>query len=182
MSSPHSATTPGWPLLAHVTYSRRQRLGLSQQAVEDRGGPGSSTLRTIETQNDPLADPRISPRTLGKLDYALAWPAGTADCLVRGNIPEAVRVWDDFISISINDIDDRPHDTIAARLDRHKIGSVSDEVEQLNNYQIFSDYYVARLKESATEAQADYIAALENNLRKSRYIILGWIQATQKDT
>lgn len=174
-------STPGWPALGQVAYARRQRLGLSHRAVTDRGGPGVSTQRTIEQHQGDETNRSITARTLGKLDYALAWPPGTADCLVRGNDPNAMQRWDDFVSISITDITDHTNDTIAARLGRNQITTVSQEVEQLNTYLLYSDYHLSSLKNIATAEQLEYINAIERGIRDSRYVVLGWLLAARED-
>lgn len=58
----------------HALRQRRDELGLTKEAVADRGGPRSTTLSKLES--NLVTSPR--PTTFQALDQALSWPAGTA--------------------------------------------------------------------------------------------------------
>lgn len=58
----------------HALRQRRDELGLTKDAVADRGGPRSTTLTKLESNQ--VARPRAS--TFQALDQALSWPEGTS--------------------------------------------------------------------------------------------------------
>lgn len=177
-SQPTTApTTPGWALLAHVVRARRQRLGLNQNDITGDEGPSFSTIQTVERGNRA-----ISRRNLAKLNDRLSWPPGTAECLVHAHIPDAVHRWDDFISISINDITDRENDTIPARLNRNQIHFWSERVEQINSYLLFADYHLTCLKTAKPDDQQHHISTLEDCIHDARSIVFEWLRAERKDT
>lgn len=67
--------------LAEAVRNRRLALGdLTQAQVAERGGPSTETLRLIEGARQD----RYGPRTLDRLDRALAWPAGTSASILAG--------------------------------------------------------------------------------------------------
>lgn len=87
--------TPGWDALAYAVRARRERLGLTQKNVNQRGGPSEATMNKLEQARDTP----FKPMTLSRVDKALGWKDGTAHGIVTGDIPGA---WlDDFT----NDVD-----------------------------------------------------------------------------
>jgi hypothetical protein len=67
--------------LAAAVRARRHDLRLPQYLVHYRGGPPPATLRKIERGNP------VYGTTLGRLDRALGWSAGTALALLRDQPP-----------------------------------------------------------------------------------------------
>lgn len=70
--------------LARNVRQRRYELRMTQEIVQDNGGPSIATLRTIETGKTPS----LRTSTGKRLDKALGWPDGTALMLLRGEISE----------------------------------------------------------------------------------------------
>lgn len=66
--------------LGRAIRSRRIQLGLTQDVVAKIGGPSDVTLRNIESGRAK----RVNVATLGKLDRALDWSAGTAEGILDG--------------------------------------------------------------------------------------------------
>lgn len=173
-----AAWEPGRPLLAHVAQARRKRLGITRQAdVSRHGGPSVNTVRRIEL-NEPV---ELTHYTLGKLDTALSWPAGTAECLQYGTDPQAVAEWNNFISVCINDTTSSSAETISGWIERAKVTSMSDEISQVNSYLLFADYHLACLKAAATSDQEQDIHVLEESIHDARSIVFRWLRAARKD-
>jgi hypothetical protein len=76
--------------LAKAVSERRAYIGRSQIEVWENGGPSNSTMTSIES----AASLTITPSTLKKLDAGLAWIAGTAGGLLRGDVPHGRAVRD----------------------------------------------------------------------------------------
>ncbi|ALG06819.1 hypothetical protein [Kibdelosporangium phytohabitans] len=70
--------------LARYVRQRRYDLRITQQAIEDNGGPSVATMRTIETGKSAS----LRSSTGKRLDKALSWPEGTALKLLRDDIQE----------------------------------------------------------------------------------------------
>lgn len=77
--------TPGWDALAYAVRARRERLGLTQKNVNQRGGPSEATMNKLEQARDTP----LKPITLSRVDKALGWKDGTAHGIVTGEIPGA---------------------------------------------------------------------------------------------
>lgn len=68
--------------LAQNVRQRRHELRMTQETVQDNGGPSVATLRTVETGRTPS----LRNSTGKRLDKALGWPDGTALKLLHGEI------------------------------------------------------------------------------------------------
>ncbi len=173
---PEPSPEPGYPLLAHVARARRHRLRMSQQDVAEAGGPSFSSVQNIERGDGPF-----TRRTCLKVDTALAWPARTAECLLRANNPKAVDNWGDFVSISINDLDAHENETISEWVDAHTIYSTAAQIQQLNTYLSSADYHLVCLKESATPEQLQRIQIIEQSIHGARSTVFQWFSSTTPD-
>lgn len=69
--------------LAEQVRERRERLGLKQVEVHERGGPNTATLREIEGTKKK----RYSPDTYRRLDIALELRTGSALDTAMAGIP-----------------------------------------------------------------------------------------------
>jgi len=86
MNRPNSDTDPR-AHLAHKVTTFRDRNGLAQSTVTNRGGPSVPTIRRIE-RGQP-----VDQATLTKLDLGLGWAPGTARAILDGHdpaLPDAV--------------------------------------------------------------------------------------------
>lgn len=97
---------PGWALLGRVVQRRRERLGVTQEAVAAQGGPSTATLRNIEN----VAGGSYRSKTLFALDEALGWYRGTSAALVEGEIPTSYFFYDfdefvDYVIRTLSDAD-----------------------------------------------------------------------------
>jgi hypothetical protein len=76
---------PDWRRLGeHVTRRREHELGMTQADVHAAGGPSPASQRKIERGELPEA----TARTLGSLERALRWPAGTINRILAGGEPD----------------------------------------------------------------------------------------------
>jgi hypothetical protein len=69
-------------------HERMAKLGLSQTAVSEAGGPSVARLRQIDAIAERGAEPiGFQPGTLRKLDKALKWEQGSARDVLAGGDP-----------------------------------------------------------------------------------------------
>lgn len=72
--------------LGRAVRDRRTELRMTQDDVARAGGPSDVTVRNIESASVS----RVNAGTLGKLDHALQWEAGTASAHLQGTVESAV--------------------------------------------------------------------------------------------
>lgn len=72
-----------WERLAQLVRARREHEGWTQLDVVTRGGPSLDRLQAVEAARHT----RYSPRTLGKLERALGWGAGSIRAILEGGEP-----------------------------------------------------------------------------------------------
>lgn len=75
-----------WSELATAVVERRSELGLSQQLVQDAGGPSTAKLREIENQRTEV----LSRPLRRGLERALRWVPGSVDRVLAGELPQAI--------------------------------------------------------------------------------------------
>ena len=76
----HMERTGGWKAIGAIARARRERLGLKQDDVARRGGPGVSTIGKFERG----AQANYPWRTQHQIERALGWRQGVIDQYVRG--------------------------------------------------------------------------------------------------
>lgn len=72
--------------LADAVKARRITLGMRQHDLEAHGGPSHGTVRRIERITGPIT---LLPGTVAALDRALAWPGGTVQRILDGDLDAA---------------------------------------------------------------------------------------------
>lgn len=82
-----------WVRLGNAVRERRDVLGLSQVAVQDRGGPSATVVSELENQRRTVLSP-IKRRTL---ERALGWRPHSVDKVLAGGDP----VLDDSVTDSV---------------------------------------------------------------------------------
>lgn len=80
-----------WRRLGAAVQGRRNRLGLTQEEITERGGPSHSTLRRLE-RGDPGP---YQGRTLVSLEQALDWRSGTVQAILEGTAGVDPTAWVD---------------------------------------------------------------------------------------
>ncbi|WP_131725095.1 helix-turn-helix domain-containing protein [Mycobacteroides immunogenum] len=73
-----------WARLARYVAARRAALGISQEEVEARGGPGAKTFGLIENGGATS----MTPRTIERLDKGLLWTPGSTRATLNGGEPK----------------------------------------------------------------------------------------------
>ncbi|MDD7967807.1 DUF2188 domain-containing protein [Actinomycetospora lemnae] len=77
-----SSDMNGLAVLGRAVRARRERVGLTQRQIEERGGPSGRTLRMIEAGEAK----NLTEATLARVDNALFWDHGTSTRLLRGEV------------------------------------------------------------------------------------------------
>lgn len=75
-----------WTTLANHVTKRRSQLGLTQGQVRVAGGPGPSTMRSIER----VLQTSYKPHVLRSLERALQWEPGSVDAILNGGDPTPI--------------------------------------------------------------------------------------------
>lgn len=70
--------------LGKLIFTRRHELGLTQENVEERGGPAPLTVSDYEKGKVPN---KPQPRTLSRFDAALEWEDGSSAAVLKGGNP-----------------------------------------------------------------------------------------------
>ena len=73
-------TSPDWARLAAALRTRRERLGMTQEDVNARGGPSHQTLRLLENARPGV----YQSRTFTTLEKVLGWSEGTIADILAG--------------------------------------------------------------------------------------------------
>lgn len=73
-----------WPRLAALVRDRRTDLGMTQEDVRAAGGPGTATMRLIESG---LQEKDHHPAILARLEDALRWRRGSVAAVLAGGDP-----------------------------------------------------------------------------------------------
>ncbi|MDG3012419.1 helix-turn-helix transcriptional regulator [Rhodococcus sp. D2-41] len=68
--------------LAQILATRREELGLTQEDVQERGGPSANTVREWERGNIPTG--RTPRKTMWAFDTALDWERGSTERVRAG--------------------------------------------------------------------------------------------------
>ncbi|WP_336794174.1 hypothetical protein [Gordonia malaquae] len=95
--------TDDWAALATAIRARREELAMSQQDVQDNGGPSTAKLREIENQRTTT----ISTATRSALEHALRWRHGSVKLILATGgkpVPDAPETgltdnatWNDYL-------------------------------------------------------------------------------------
>ena len=93
--------------LGPAIADRRSELGMTQQELADSAGIARPTLGNIERG---VKIPR--PVTMGKLDKALGWPAGTSRSHAAGEHPQLLESFDGVVKSSTVTVEPRPGVTV----------------------------------------------------------------------
>ena len=75
-------TEANWDRLDEIARLRMKQMGLTQAAVQAKGGPSPAWMRSLTNQEGPPSVRHVPH--LAKLDQALLWPDGTSRRLVEG--------------------------------------------------------------------------------------------------
>lgn len=70
--------------LGKLIFTRRHELGLTQENIEERGGPAPLTVSEYEKGKVPN---KPQPRTLSRFDAALEWADGSSAAVLKGGDP-----------------------------------------------------------------------------------------------
>lgn len=77
--TPTGPSEKAWAFLARLARERREFIGLSQEDLADRCGPGKSTVSKIER----AAQRGYPTRTQQQLEKALGWDRGAVRSILR---------------------------------------------------------------------------------------------------
>lgn len=80
--------TDDYRALGRAAKRRREQLGITQEQMQDHGGPSPASVRNIEKG---VARPR--GRTMLELDRALGWKPGTSEAIVAGTADPDPTTW-----------------------------------------------------------------------------------------
>ncbi|ANO05068.1 helix-turn-helix domain-containing protein [Mycobacteroides immunogenum] len=115
-----------WEALARAVRARRADLGISQAAVQDRGGPSDIVIGRIENNEKP----RPRGDTLRKLDLGLGWSEGHSLSILAGAAQSVPQGSDDRVKRFV-DATERRHRGLAVPGDEKVIRDFLDEEREL---------------------------------------------------
>lgn len=78
------STDQDWARLARAVARQRNDLRLSQRQLAERAGVSPGTIQNLE---DPTRVPTKPLRTMGQIERALEWAAGSVDEVLAGGEP-----------------------------------------------------------------------------------------------
>lgn len=137
-----------WPVVGLVVKARRERLGLKQEDLRRRQGPGVSTVGKVER----AAQESFPLRTQHALENALGWERGAIESLMRAvSLPEDSWWGDEALRKSyLREMVDEDIPDLSGDIDASPVARAS----QLTDDELLAEL-TYRMKRYASEKESD---------------------------